>query len=90
MDSAKRVIDKFGSQSALARALGKRQSVVQHWVKKGTIPAKWHEDILRVASEMGLDAAIRFLPNHETRNKVTKTRQWPPVAKYFGNLIMGG
>ena len=32
---AKQIIDRFGSQSALAALLGKSQSTVQHWARPG-------------------------------------------------------
>lgn len=51
MDSAQKVIGKFGGQSALARMLGKSPSTVQYWAKIGTIPAKWQGQILALARE---------------------------------------
>lgn len=32
------IVGRFGGQNALARALGRRQSVVWEWVNKGRIP----------------------------------------------------
>ncbi len=52
--SAKKVIEKFGGQSALARLLGIHQSAISYWVKKGLIPAKWHGQLLDVASNNGI------------------------------------
>ncbi|MFJ3055240.1 RhuM family protein [Herbaspirillum sp. NPDC087042] len=52
--SAKKVIEKFGGQSALARLLGIQQSAISYWVKKGLIPAKWHGQLLDVASNNGI------------------------------------
>ncbi len=40
MNTAQRVVEKFGGQSAVAKLLGKGQTTVQYWVKTGTIPAK--------------------------------------------------
>jgi hypothetical protein len=91
MDSAKKIIEKFGSQSALARAIGKRQSVVQHWARKGIIPAKWHGEILQVASKMGIDLQpSHFFPSSQYNTETMEnTRKGHPIAKYFGMLIMG-
>ena len=54
MNPAEKVIAKFGSQSEVARLIGKRQSTVQHWATKGIIPAKWHSTLLALAAERGL------------------------------------
>ena len=51
MNNAQQIIDKFGGQTALARSLGRPQSTVQYWAKTGTIPAKWHRQILSVARD---------------------------------------
>ena len=51
LNSAQRVIAKFGGQSALAKLLGRRQSTVQHWAKSGSIPPKWHQAIFDLATE---------------------------------------
>ncbi len=54
MNQAEKVIEKFGSQSQLARLIGKRQSTVQHWAAKGVIPAKWHGTLLALAERRGI------------------------------------
>ena len=54
MTPSKRIIDRFGGQSALANLLGKRQSTVQHWAKTGRIPAQWHEELLELARKNGI------------------------------------
>ena len=48
------VIAGFGSQSALARAIGARQSTVQHWAKTGQIPSWRRSEIVRAAEERGI------------------------------------
>lgn len=58
MNLAKKIVDKFGGQTALALLIGKRQSMVGYWVKAGTIPAKWHNKLLSLASENGIDLTI--------------------------------
>lgn len=54
MNTAQRVIDKFGSQTAVAEVIGKRQSTVAHWAKTGVIPAKWHGTLLDAAKSRGI------------------------------------
>ena len=58
MNIAKSIVDKFGGQTSLASLLGKGQSTVSYWVKSGTIPAKWHDKLLSLASERGFDLTI--------------------------------
>lgn len=54
MNSARRIIDRFGGQSSLAALLGKRQSTVQHWVRTGRIPSQWHKRLMMLAVEQGV------------------------------------
>lgn len=55
MNAAELIIQKFGSQSALANAIHKTQSTVQHWAKTGKIPSKYHSAIMQEASKLGLN-----------------------------------
>jgi len=67
VNQAERVIEKFGSQSQLARLIGKRQSTVQHWTKTGVIPAKWHGILLALAEKRGITlSADDFVPKPQT------------------------
>jgi hypothetical protein len=67
MNQAEKVIDKFGSQSQLARLLGKGQSTIQHWASKGIIPAKWHGTLLALAEKRGISlCADDFVQKPET------------------------
>lgn len=52
--SAQRIIAKFGGQTSLAKLIGRSQSTVQHWAKSGSIPAKWQQRILDIATERGI------------------------------------
>lgn len=54
MNLVKKIVDKFGGQSALAELIGKGQSAVAYWVKTGNIPSKWHSKLLALASEKGI------------------------------------
>lgn len=88
------IVDKFGGQSGLAAALGKRQSTVQHWVKSGVIPAKWHPVILECARGRGLDLAPGdFLPPSQPPSVVGGAGedgdQSIPEAKWAGEVRIG-
>ena len=54
MNTAQKVIEKFGSQTVLAEVIGKGQTTVAHWAKTGIIPAKWHGPILDAARSRGI------------------------------------
>jgi DNA-binding transcriptional regulator YdaS (Cro superfamily) len=60
-----KAVEAAGGQSALARALGKRQSTVWDWVKRGNVPAE------HVA---GIEAATG-IPRHVLRPDL-----WPPSS----------
>lgn len=51
---AKKVIDKFGSQTVLAALIGKGQSTIAYWAKVDFIPEKWHQMILDLAKREGI------------------------------------
>jgi len=61
MNKAKIIVDKFGGQTTLAELIGKRQSTVGYWVKAGIIPSKWHNKLLSLAAEKGIDLKINDL-----------------------------
>lgn len=52
---AKTVVEKFGGQTALAKLIGINQSAVAYWVKKGTVPSKWHARLMEFADNLGVD-----------------------------------
>ena len=76
MNNAKQIIDRFGGQSALAALLGKRQSTVQHWARTGRIPSQWHERLLDLAHQKGI--------NLEPKDFVTTTA--PNISSANGKL----
>src|SRR5438552_1580039 len=91
MNSAQLIIQKFGGQSALAAALGKGQTTVQHWGKTGRIPAKWQPVLLRLAMERSLDlSASDFMPPAGyTPIVVDSGKPKIPEAKWWGDLTLG-
>ena len=92
MNPAEEVIAKFGSQSALARLIGKGQTTVQHWTKTGRIPAKWQAELLKLAEQQGIAlSASDFLgtsPGYQSIALASKTRAIPK-AKWLGALTIG-
>lgn len=87
MSSAKRVVDKFGGPTALAKELGKGQSAISYWLKSGTIPAKWQSVLLELAKKQGVPLALKdFLDLEPT---VVKTEPGMPFAKHMGVLSLG-
>jgi len=91
MDSAKYVISKFGGQSSLARAIGKRPGTVQHWAKVGVIPAKWHEVILHLARERNIDLSPSDFVETTERMIAVYQQQVDvlPIARWPGILPIG-
>lgn len=87
MNPAKRIITKFGGQSALARAIERPQSTVQYWARSGTIPTKWHQVIIAAASKASIDIAPSdFVAPHPGAAMAPKK----PEAKWPGVLDVAG
>jgi hypothetical protein len=91
MNTAEAVIARFGTQSALAKMLGKGQTTVQHWAKVGRIPAKWQSDLLRLAREQGIELnASDFVDSPGNQNvQMGPTAKAKPRAKWWGMLSIG-
>jgi hypothetical protein len=91
MNSAERIIKKFGGQSVLASLIGKRQSTVQYWAKSGLVPIKWHSELLKLASERGISLTPSdFLPTPEETGIVAQdATSIIPNADWFGTLSLG-
>lgn len=91
MNSAERIIDKFGGKSALARSLGKSPSTVQYWAKIGTIPAKWQGQILALARERSVKLySGDFIDTPGTEVLSAGDGELPtPVAQWPGVLTIG-
>ncbi len=54
----KEIISKFGGQAALANLVGVNQSAVAYWVKRGSIPPKWHMSLLGLAKERTISLEV--------------------------------
>ena len=89
MNAAEHVVGAFGGQSALAALLGKKQSTVQYWTKKGMIPTKWHAPLLALAQQHSINlSATDFLPVQTEEEKVIAAQRIPD-AKWWGTLNIG-
>lgn len=86
VNSAVKVIEKFGGQSELAKLIDKGQSTVQYWAKTGAIPAKWQTKLLALAAERNIDlTASDFV----TVPEVVHGKKKLPVAEWSGFLAIG-
>ncbi len=81
-NSAEQIINRFGGQSALANLLGRRQSTVQHWAKIGRIPAQWHDRLLSLGREKGVDLEPKDFVDQEIPFIA-------PAAGRLGILLVG-
>jgi hypothetical protein len=90
MNIAEKIIAKFGSQSELARLVGKRPSTVQAWAQKGIIPAKWQSELLRLAQERGLDLSPSdFMETLTSASLMPEIISPIPKATHWGELTIG-
>ncbi|MFT8245218.1 carph-isopro domain-containing protein [Roseomonas sp. BN140053] len=55
------IIAAFGGQNALARQLGRRQSVVWGWAKNGRVPSKRIPEI--IAAGLSLNPPVQLTPS---------------------------
>jgi hypothetical protein len=91
MSSAKKIIQKFGGQSELARLIKKNQSTVQYWANKGTIPAKWHPVLMSLAEQQGIDLVPGdFINATEGNHQTIEAESGLPIARWWGELLVGG
>ena len=54
-EKVNRLIDAFGSQSGLARAIGVTPQAVQKWARRGVVPAPRVKDVVVLARGFGID-----------------------------------
>ncbi len=87
MNTAEKIISKFGGQSALASLVGKNQSTVQYWARKGTIPAKWQKTLLDLAEQHQVSLAPHDFINHTPDSIVPD--DYIPKATHWGELEIG-
>lgn len=97
MNTARKIIAKFGTQAKIAEAIGKSESAAYYWAKVGTIPSRWHGPLLQAARDRGIDLSPEdFAPLLDAN---TSSKQNPsgqevshprvPVAKWYGTVFLG-
>lgn len=69
---AKNVVDKFGGQTALAKLIGVQQSAIAYWVKKGTVPNRWHSTLLEVAAANGVELSAFDIAEPDNAQLIAK------------------
>lgn len=90
MNTASRVISKFGSQSDVAEALGKARSTVSYWSRTGVIPAKWQGPLLDLAKRRGIELSPGdFVDMPRSDSDIEQQRAVPPEARWPGVLAIG-
>ncbi|CAB1065861.1 FIG00532455: hypothetical protein [Olavius sp. associated proteobacterium Delta 1] len=91
MNTARIIIKKFGGQTKLAELIGKKQSTVQYWAKKGTIPAKWQTKLLEIAQKRGVLLSPKdFMSPTSIVPEIVEDSEKLPVALLMGTLKMPG
>lgn len=91
MNSAQRVIEKFGGQKNLADLLGKTPSTIQYWAKAGIIPARWQGKILSIAREHGIELYPGdFVESVSVEVEIFQSKETcSPIAQWSGTLVIG-
>jgi len=87
-DDAQHIIQKFGGQTALAELLGRRQSTVAHWAKRG-IPAKWQQPLLDLARQHSIDLYPEDFFHESSSPTFPDSNPTIPQATYWGELQIG-
>lgn len=94
MNRVDSLINRFGSQSEVARLLETKQSTVQYWSTTGRIPAKWHAKIMAAGEQIGLKIDPLELQPSRSAPKIVQQAEgdFPisPFAKWRGKIDLGG
>jgi len=85
---AQHIIQKFGGQTALAELLGRRQSTVNHWAKRG-VPAKWQQPLLDLARDHSINLSPEDFFQESSSPTVSNSNLTIPQATYWGELQIG-
>ncbi|HEX5611519.1 MAG TPA: aminotransferase class V-fold PLP-dependent enzyme [Burkholderiales bacterium] len=68
MNCVERLVEMFGSQADVARALQVDRAVVNNWAKAGYVPARWAAEVERVSA--GTISALDILEEASTKKPV--------------------
>jgi UDP-4-amino-4,6-dideoxy-N-acetyl-beta-L-altrosamine transaminase len=80
-NSVARIVEKFGTQGALAEAIGIDPSAISHWKRRGLIPAHRQRQILEAATHRGIAVSpADFFEPPEDANK-TATGAFLPYGR---------
>lgn len=64
------IVSRFGGPERLAKALELGTSkAVEQWIRRGTVPGKWHLSLLSMAAERGIKLSPDELLNTTKRNR---------------------
>lgn len=55
---AARIIRKFGSQAALAKAIGRKSNTISAWLKVGWVPAHRQDSVRTAARKLGIELTM--------------------------------
>lgn len=83
---AKTVVGKFGGQTPLAKLIGVKQSAIAYWVKKGTVPSRWHDKLLEVAAANGVELSAFDIATLDERETTQETVTIAPSADILEEL----
>lgn len=92
MSAARFVVSKFGGPAALAKMLGKGQSMVSYWLKAGRIPAKWQPVLLDLAQKQSISLFPDDFVKSSTANLIPaegRSVTGAPKATHWGELPIG-
>lgn len=84
----------FGGVSAMARTIDVPLTTVRDWIRRGSIPTKYHDRLFDVSKRVvtddliSLDVLRKRSPNAYARriNRMAKTERGAMLAKQWGEL----
>lgn len=91
MSYVEKIVNLFGGQKGFADALQKSTSTVQYWLKKNSIPTKYHAEIISVAAKKGIELSpAEMSPISEVNTVPTiDLETYVPRATHWGELELG-
>jgi len=59
--TVRELLKAIGSQHAIAKRLGVTESLPAHWVKRGAIPLRYWQGLLKMADEKGVEINLQTI-----------------------------